>query len=55
MKLIGMAKIANFLGQHRVQVDRLIREEGFPAKRVDGQWEAEVAEIDAWRENRAKS
>ena len=47
--LTGKKNICNFLGRSWDTVERWIREEGFPARKIDGVWESDSELITNWR------
>lgn len=50
MKLIGKAKISQFMGKGWPTIEKLIISQGFPAQMVEGRWEADSEEITTWRQ-----
>jgi predicted DNA-binding transcriptional regulator AlpA len=49
IKLLGMKEICIYLGRSESTVLKLIREEDFPAKKVDEEWVAHSDAIEAWK------
>lgn len=47
--LSGMKAIAAYWGRSQATVLKLIQEEGFPARKIAGNWESDTALIDEWR------
>jgi predicted DNA-binding transcriptional regulator AlpA len=47
--LLGMKEISNHMRMSESTVLKLIREEGFPAKKVGGQWISDITAIKKWR------
>jgi len=47
--LVGMEEIKKYYPRGRKLILRLIKEEGFPAKLVNGTYESDKALIDEWR------
>ena len=47
--LIGTKEISDYTGRSWPTIARWIREEGFPAKKMEGVWESNKDLIDEWR------
>jgi len=47
--LAGMKEICAYVGRSEPTVLGLIRKEGFPAKKIRGEWTSDTALIDKWR------
>ena len=47
-------EICKYVNYSWKTVKRWIKEEHFPAARIDGKWQAEIGEIEAWRFKRYK-
>jgi len=52
MLLTGKSAICNFMGKGWPVIEKLIQQEGFPARRVAGVLQADSEEITAWRRGR---
>lgn len=50
--LTGMKDICKYVSRSEATVVNWIRDEGFPAKKIDGIWEAHTGKIDSWRMRR---
>lgn len=50
--LTGMKDICRYVSRSESTVIGWIRDEDFPAKKIDGIWEAHTAMVDAWRMKR---
>lgn len=50
--LTGMKDICRYVSRSESTVIGWIRDEDFPAKKIDGVWEAHTGKIDAWRMKR---
>jgi predicted DNA-binding transcriptional regulator AlpA len=50
--LTGMKEICKYVSRSEATVLNWIRDEEFPAKKLDGIWESHTAKIDAWRMKR---
>jgi len=49
MKLSGMKAICEYIGRSAPTVLKLVREEGFPARKIRGEWSSDSDLIDRWR------
>ena len=47
--LQGMKAICNYAGKSENTLRKLIQDEGFPAKKVGGEWMSDTGLVDAWR------
>lgn len=47
--LTGMKEICRYFRRSEATILKLIRAEGFPAKKIGGQWESDKELIDQWR------
>ena len=47
--LSGMKAICQHMKKSDVTILKLVREEGFPAKKIGGTWESDTELIDRWR------
>ena len=47
--LSGMKAICQYMNRSEPTILKLIREEGFPAKKICGGWESDTDLIDRWR------
>lgn len=47
--LIGMKAIQSYYPRSKDTILKLIKDNGFPAAKVEGVWEADKTQIDAWR------
>ncbi|MGA1846897.1 hypothetical protein [Deferribacter abyssi] len=47
--LVGMKAIRQYVGRSEATVLKWIKEDGFPAKKVDGVWESDTVLIEKWR------
>ena len=50
--LTGMKEICKYVSRSEATVLNWIRDEEFPAKKLDGIWESHTAKIDDWRMKR---
>lgn len=48
-RLSGMKDICAYVGRSEPTVLALIRNEGFPAKKIRGEWTSDTELVDAWR------
>ncbi len=48
-ELLGMKEITLYVRRSEATVLKLIREEGFPARKVGGQWVSDTTVIVEWR------
>jgi len=48
----GKREICGHVGRAWRTIERWIKEEGFPARKIDGRWESDLQLIDEWRRNR---
>ena len=53
--LSGKRAICNFVGRGWATVEKLILQEGFPAKKIAGIWESTPELITEWRNSKIKS
>jgi len=53
-RLKGMKQITAYAGYSPPTIIRLCRQEGFPAKKIGGEWEASRSTIDSWWEEKIK-
>ena len=47
--LVGMKAIRQYVGRSEATVLKWIKNDGFPAKKVDGVWESDTVLIEKWR------
>lgn len=50
--LVGMAEICAYVQRSEKTVQDLIKNEGFPAKKLGGIWESDRLLVDKWRRKR---
>jgi len=50
--LTGMKEICKYVSRSESTVINWIRDEDFPAKKIDGIWESHTGMIDSWRMKR---
>lgn len=50
--LTGMKEICRYVSRSESTVINWIRDEDFPAKKIDGVWEAHTGKVDDWRMKR---
>ena len=50
--LVGMAEISAYVQRSEKTVLDIIKNEGFPAKKLGGIWESDTLLIDKWRRKR---
>lgn len=53
--LSGMKEIAKYWGRSQATVLKLIQEEGFPARKIAGNWESDTVLIDEWRRKKIRA
>lgn len=47
--LSGMKAICEYFDRSAPTILKLIREEGFPAQKIRGEWESDTELVDKWR------
>lgn len=50
--LLTMQEITEYTGRNRATIKRWIREDNFPAVKIDGRWESNTDLIDEFRRRR---
>jgi predicted transcriptional regulator len=50
--LLTMREITEYTGRNRATIKRWIREDNFPAVKIDGRWESNTDLIDEFRHRR---
>lgn len=53
--LNGMQAICDYCGKSQSTILKLIREEGFPAEKIGGEWSSDKKLIAAWRRKLIKA
>lgn len=48
---VSMEEICNHLGASRDTVKKMIKQQGFPAYKIDRKWKFKISEVDSWMRN----